>query len=195
MLAVTDIVEQVHNVAARLRVEVTGRLIGQDDAWLIEQSTCYDHTLLFAARKGIGHAVTLVLESDELQHLFDTLFALLSVVPTGGLEYELEVFVHGAIGEQLEVLEDDAETATEISDLAPLDVSQIVFEDFSESTADRQLGIEALEQAALARSYLTYKIYKLAFANVKVNIFEQSLLLSFQCNSLKIYHNYNKFSS
>lgn len=67
-----DIVEEARDIASRLRVEIAGGLVGQDNGWVVEQGAGYDDTLLLAARQGVGHPIPLIFHADLLENLTDT---------------------------------------------------------------------------------------------------------------------------
>src|SRR4051812_34157733 len=60
-------VEERHNLVSGLGVEITGRLVGQDDGGPIDEGPCNGHSLTLAARELVWlvhHACT---EIDRLQ--------------------------------------------------------------------------------------------------------------------------------
>ena len=110
--------EEAHDVAAGGRVEVAGRLVGQDDLGVHRQGTRDGDPLHLTPgqlRRLVLHAVG---EADPLEELLDPL------PPPAGRhsaeeERQLDVLERGDLGEQVEVLKDE-------SDSPVADVGQLI---------------------------------------------------------------------
>ena len=109
----TDVVQESDDVSACFRIEIACRLVGQDDGWHVEQGTGDGHALLFATGEFVRHPFGFVGDASLSECLGDTPIDVVGVFPAGSVEDKLEVASDGAIGKQLEVLEDDAEEATQ----------------------------------------------------------------------------------
>jgi hypothetical protein len=140
----TDVVEQLHDVGSGLRVEVTRRLVGQDDIRSVEQGARNDDALLFTTREGVGHAVALILHPHLGQHLRDAFIDLFLRAPAGGSEHEAKVLLDGAVSQQLKVLEDDAQPATQVGHATALHVTEVKVQDVGLAVRDGQLGVDGL---------------------------------------------------
>src|SRR5689334_5692741 len=46
---VGEILEHLHDLLGRLRVEVTSRLVGEEDRWIVHQRACDRHALALTA--------------------------------------------------------------------------------------------------------------------------------------------------
>ena len=94
--------------------------------------------LLLAARQLVGVVVQLRREARQAQHVGHLGADLLA--PRAGRRQRIgDVVVHRAVGQQLEVLEDDADVAAVVGDLVVLDLVQLAARD-----ADRARGRLAL---------------------------------------------------
>src|SRR5512139_2427858 len=63
-LLLVEGLEDVHDLRARLAVEIAGRLVGQDQGRIVEQGPGDGHALLLAARQLVGLVVGPFLEAD-----------------------------------------------------------------------------------------------------------------------------------
>ena len=99
--------EQAHDIAARIGIQITRRLVGQDDRGGIEQRTGYHHTLLFATRECIRHTVAFALHTHLLQHILNPVVHFRFLGPPRRFEHKAEILFHRAVGEQLEILKDN----------------------------------------------------------------------------------------
>ena len=61
--------QQLHHFLARLRVNVAGGLVRDDQLGVMYQRTRHSHTLLLAAGKGIRVALGLILQMHQLQNV------------------------------------------------------------------------------------------------------------------------------
>jgi hypothetical protein len=113
-----DAVEQLHDPDRSLRVEVSGRLVGQQQRRVVDERSRDRHALLLPAGELVRIAVNLRLQPDEPQDLGD-LPADDRSPGAGDLQRVGDVVVHGAVRQQLEVLEDGPDPAAQVRD-APL---------------------------------------------------------------------------
>ena len=67
-----DAVEQLHDPDARRRVQVSGRLVGEQDHRSIHERAS-DYALLLTTRQLVGHPVALAVETDQVEDLGTTL--------------------------------------------------------------------------------------------------------------------------
>ena len=118
-----DAFEQLHDADGVLVVEVAGRLIGDQDLRSVDQCAGDGRTLLLAAAQLARVGIVLVAETDALEHLRD-IGADLRGGFTGDQLGEADVLVDGTVLKEAKVLEDDAEAATVLRDMAALHVLQ-----------------------------------------------------------------------
>jgi hypothetical protein len=105
-----QLAEQVHDRFAAARVEVAGRLVGQQDERLAGDGARHRDALLLTARELAGEVLGPVRHADALERGFDALLAL------GGLhaaigERQLDVLEDGEVANQVEALEDEPDLA------------------------------------------------------------------------------------
>ncbi len=113
-----DLQEQLHDAPGRIGVEVTGGLVREEDARPVHERARNRHALLLTTAQLIGERVELVLETDDPQHFLDLLCDV-ALARVGHLEGEGHVLRHRAtLAKQLVVLEDDAELAPQLGELA-----------------------------------------------------------------------------
>ncbi len=92
-----DVLQQTHDVAGSLRVEISRWLIGDDDFGIVRAGTGDGHTLLLSTGELVRHLVDFLNHAYPVEHLFDTFVSVLLVFPSGSLEHELKVLAHGAV--------------------------------------------------------------------------------------------------
>ena len=100
--------ENFHDVLARFGVEVTRRLVGQDQLRVGDQSTGASDSLLLAAGKLRGVMLQSVLQPDATERLDGELLRL------GGIRVDkrqLDVFYRRGAREQMKLLEDESDLA------------------------------------------------------------------------------------
>ena len=174
----TDLLEQTHDVGGRLRVEVSCRLIGNDDSWLVQDSPCNGDTLLLTARQLMRHLVFLFRHPHHLQHLVDAFLNLFLVLPSRGFQYETEVLGYCPVVQQLEILEDDTHLLSQGRDLPPSYVHDVAVEHHCLFAAlNVQFAVGGLEEGALSRSHLTDDVDELTFLHMEVNIVQHTYIL------------------
>src|ERR687890_1179775 len=111
-----DPVQQAHDLDRRVGVEVSRRLVRQQDQRPVDERAGDRDTLLLTAGELVRVPVLLAAETDELEHLGDD--------PAGHglgladhLEGEGHVLVRRAVGQQPEILEHTPDRAAEVRDL------------------------------------------------------------------------------
>ena len=172
---------------AGLLVKVAGGLVGQDDAGGVEQCSGYGDALLFATAEFVWVFVNFFGQLDEVEHFVDALPTLSLALPAGGSEYEVEVLAHGVVGQQLKVLEDDAQLLAQFGDVFSLELAQIEAQDFGAAGAEGQFAVEGLEQGALAGAYLADDVDELAFVDVKFNVLKHGLVFLTDVCAVELY--------
>src|SRR5436190_2381433 len=103
-----DLAEQVHDLEREVRIEVAGRLVGEDDHRIVDERARDRDPLLLAAGELHRIRVHPVLQPDPLQHLEGPAL-LLRRRHAEHARHERHVVEHGLVRQQLEVLEDEAE--------------------------------------------------------------------------------------
>ena len=169
--------QEFHNAFARLGIEVSRGLVGEDDVGVVEDGAGDDDALLLAAGELVRHLVALGLHAHLLEHLGDALLAAVALLPAGGTEDESEVVVDVAVDEELEVLEDNANATAEGRYLAAADVAHVVAEHLGAAAVDVELAVHGLHQAGLAGAHGADEIEELAAIDLEVDILENNVFL------------------
>jgi acyl-CoA thioesterase-1 len=102
-----ELLEQAHHRLTVRRVEVSRRLVGEQEQWRAGDSPRHGHALLLTAgelRRIVLHPMQ---HPDAVQCLLDAAPALIGRHVAVG-ERQLDVLVHGEIADQIERLKDEA---------------------------------------------------------------------------------------
>ena len=145
-----DAVQQLHDPDRGLGIEVAGRLVGQQQRRVVDERARHRDALLLAAGELVGEVVQLGRQAGQAQdvrHLGADLLARAA----GDLQRIGDVVVHGAVGQQLEVLEDDPEVAPEERDLLARDLGQVAPGDADRPGRRLELLDEQAHDGRLAR--------------------------------------------
>ena len=102
--------EQVDDLAARRRVEVAGRLVGEHDARVDGECARDRDALLLAARQVCGKMDRALCEADFVEQ-GERAIAEIRIADAGRGELRLDVLDGGQRRDQIELLEDEAERA------------------------------------------------------------------------------------
>ena len=113
-----EVAHQQEYIVAGFRVEVAGWFVGNQQQRFVEQGAGKHHALLFAARKLKRHGCLFIGQPYFRQHLFDALADGGFIVPARCAQDETQIFRHIPIGEQVKILENNAEFATQQVDIA-----------------------------------------------------------------------------
>ena len=98
--------QQLHHRFAALRVEVAGRLVGEQDDRLARDRARHGDALLLTARELAGQVFRAVRHAHALEGVRDALAALGRPHPAIG-QRQLDVLEHRQIADQVEALEDE----------------------------------------------------------------------------------------
>ena len=122
-----DAGEQLHDVDGGGRVEVSGRLVGQQHLRAVDQSARDRDALLLTTGQLVREPLLLAGEADEREHLGH---GLLDEPARGSdhLQREGDVLEDGLVRQQPEVLEDRADVTAEVRHLAVRQRAQVAAE-------------------------------------------------------------------
>ena len=70
-----EFVEEAHDLVAGLRIEVSGRLVGEEDGRLVDEGAGNRDALALSARELVGFVVHAFFEANEAEALFGALDA------------------------------------------------------------------------------------------------------------------------
>ena len=105
-----DLTDRAPQLLTNFRVERAERLVEQQHAGLMRESSCERDALLLAARQLARQPLVVAVERDELQQLGAPL-ASLCATNSARAQRELDVVRHGHVAEQRVVLKDEADLA------------------------------------------------------------------------------------
>ena len=109
--ALANLVQDLHDLASGLGVQVSGGLIGQYQFGVVKQGAGYTDTLLLSARQIVRHLVTLGVHPYKSQDQENLLVNELLVLPSCRFEYKTQIIKNVAVCKQLEILENYAHLA------------------------------------------------------------------------------------
>jgi len=178
VLFATDLVEETYNLLAGLGVEITCGLVGKDEARIVEQGTGNDDALLLTTGERIRHARLASCHIDEVEYPGATTATVVGMLTTGGTEHEVEVGLDAAIGEELEILKDDANLSAKIGQLAWLEGKEVVLVEDSGfiSLPQIEIAVDGTEKGRLACPYPTDEINELTLMDGEVHVGDQDLI-------------------
>ena len=144
-----DPVEQLHHADRGDRVEVAAGLVGEQQRRVVDEGAGDRDALLLAAGELVGVAVQLGREADQAQRLRH-LGADLGAAGADHLQRVGDVVVDGAVGQQLEVLEDGADVAPQLRDLLLRQGADVAAGDADRAVGGRLVADQRLDQGRLA---------------------------------------------
>ena len=109
--------KQTHYTFGSLVVQISGRLVRQYHFRPVKQGAGYGYPLLLSTGKLVRHPVGFVCHADSFKHFRNPPVYFRTVLPSGSLEHEIQVFLHASVHEKLEVLEYHAEMPPQIRDV------------------------------------------------------------------------------
>ena len=140
---------------------------------MIQNGAGDGHTLLLATRQFVGHLKQLLVQSYLLHHFADAVVDGIVIFPTCGLEHKAQVFIYGAVAEQLEVLEHHAQVAAQARNIFAADGLQVAIQhDSLVGLVNIQFAVECLQERTFTRAYATNHVNHLALVNLKVHPLE-----------------------
>ncbi len=120
-----QLVEEVHDLGRGGRVEVAGRLVGEEDRRVVDQRAGDGHALALAAGELVGLVVHALAEPDPLQGAARP-FPALAARHAGVDQRQLDVLQRVGARQQVEGLEDEADLLVadgrELAVVEPLDL-------------------------------------------------------------------------
>src|SRR5919197_1892035 len=105
-----ELLQEIHDGFTAARVEVSGRLVREQDEWFARDGSRDGDTLLLTARQLTRKMLRAMRHSDAFERRFDALFALGGLHAAVG-EWQLDVLEDREIANQVETLEDEADLA------------------------------------------------------------------------------------
>jgi len=103
-----DALEKFHNRGACLTVEVSDRLVGQEDAGVRDDCACDGDALLLAAGELAGEVFSPVAETDDFENFIKFLLVL-SSFPAAHDDWQEDVVLDGQVLYEVIELEDESD--------------------------------------------------------------------------------------
>src|SRR5262249_31037924 len=103
-----DFSKEIHDFEREVRIQIPCWLVTEDDQRVVYERPRDRYALLFAARELQRKSVHPVLQANPLQDL-ERPALLLRQRHSEHTRHERDILEHGTVGQQLEVLEDEAE--------------------------------------------------------------------------------------
>ena len=164
-----EVGEQVHHLAAVLRVEVTRRLVGEDELGVGDDGAGDGHPLLLAAAELLREVLGAVLDGHALHDFRDTLLAL-----GGGdvhvAQRQLDVLIHVQLVDEVEALEHEADVAlAELGAVLLLEVAHLLPQQLVAAFRGVVQEAEDVEQGGFAAARRPHDGDKLAVVDFERN--------------------------
>ena len=183
-----DLLEQGYHIVAVDQIEVPGRLIGKDDAGPVDERTGDGEALFLAARELVREVRRLLGQSHDIQDLGHVIgdAALRSA---DHFEREGDVLERGAIGEELEILENGADLPAQERDVVARDGSQVDAVDEDQSIGRRLLAGQQTQERGLAGACRPDDGNELAILDGEVDLVEgNEIIFVDRGNVSELYH-------
>jgi len=141
--------EKPQQAARHLRIDVTGRLVGEEKLRLGDHSPRNSGTLLFPARKHSRKSVHPVAKPHPLQKFRD-IFLVIALMPAHDAERKRNILPSGEMIEEPEILKDDPDAPPEVGALACRILGYISSEKVYKSARGTERHIEESEECGFA---------------------------------------------
>src|SRR5579859_420825 len=164
--------QQIQNFLGGMTIQVTGRLVANQDGRVGDQGACNGHPLLLSARELAGFVFAPVQESHQLERRSDLAFA-----PGGWHGGEQQRNLHVAFRRegrhQVVELKDEADVSrAPASQLSPGQRVDAVARDDDGTAARLVEPADEIQQSRLPRSRWTHDGDELAFGNLQIEVLE-----------------------
>ncbi|MCR6657697.1 MAG: hypothetical protein NVV63_18240 [Opitutus sp.] len=179
-ILLVELLEELHDLAALVGVQVAGGFVGEDDRGFGDQRAGDAHELLLTAGELRGIKVFLRDHVEAIERVaHDALAVLLGRVAIG--ERDLEIFVNGEVVEQVVALEDETEMfllqleAFLFVELVHGFAEQLVF-----TRPGAVVQAEDVEQGGLAGTGRTHDRHELTCGDFQVDVAQRVERTAFQ---------------
>lgn len=166
-----DPVQELHDADGGLRVEVAGRLVGDQQGGPVDEGAGDGDALLLAAGQLARHPPLLAPEADQLQDLRYGL-ADLAARFADDLLGEGDVLGDRLVGQQAEVLEDGPQLAPHVRDLPVGELREVLAEDVHLAVGGPFLAQDEPQEGGLAGAGGADQEDELALGDVEGDISE-----------------------
>ena len=170
-----NLLEQVHDLYGRCRVQGAGRLVCQHDLGVVDEGASNGHALHLSARKLARALVHMLAQANCLKRLARTLTTL-GMAHTRKRKRQLHVFQDSLVRNEVIALEDEADAVVSVG--VPIAIAEVL----GRNTVDEQIaGIEMIQSAnnvehrSFARARGTQNGHELAIAKSQGHVIERHL--------------------
>ena len=151
-----DALEQVHDAAGGLRVQVSRGLVADEQRRAVHDGAGDGHALLLAAGELVGIAVELVGQAHEAQHLGHLGLDDVTALPDY-LQGEGHVLEDGLVRQELEVLEHAADVAAQVGHAPVAHGGQILVRHVDLARGGLDLAGKQTDEGGLARPGMAHE--------------------------------------
>ena len=164
-----DALEQVHDAAGGLGVEVARGLVAHQKRRAVDDGARDGDALLLAAGELVGHLVELLLQADQAQDLGDLRLDDVAAL-SDDLQRERDVLEDGLVRQQLEVLEHAADVAAQVRHAPVAHRREVLARDVDMALRRLHLADEHADEGGLARARMTHQEDELAGVDLQRDI-------------------------
>ena len=182
-----DLLKQLHDLHSGYRIEVSCRLIADQDSRLIDKSSGDTHPLLLTCRQLIRVAFCLILDANELEDVRDS-FSDLSLALMQDLHTEGDIFINCLLLKESEILEYHADLLSDGRYLSSSYMSDIVARKNDLALVRLDLLEDQSDEGSLACSARPHKKYKIAPVYMNSGIDQADIITEFLRNIIEYYH-------
>ena len=170
-----NILEQVHDLHGRCRIQGAGRLVCQHDLGVVDQGTGNRHALHLSTRKLARALVNMLAQADFLQRLARTLAAF-GMSHARERERQLHVFQNGLMRNEVIALEHKADAVVTIG--VPIAVAEVLGRDAVNQQVARIKVIQSadnIEHRGFTRTRGTQNGHELVIAKRQAYVVKRHL--------------------
>ena len=168
---IVDLLQQRHDFKGALRVQIAGRLVGDDGGRIVHQRAGNGKSLLLAAGHLIGMAVHLAFQTDQLQHVGNPLFDL-GLLRAHDPHGKGHVLIDRHFFDQAVILKHDADRAAQVGNFALANSFQRIAVDVDGAGGGLQLAGDELDDGGLTGTGRTDQEAELAVLDLHGNAVE-----------------------
>ncbi len=165
-----DAIEDPHDAHRRRRIEVPGRLVGEDNEGTVHERPGDRDTLLLATRKLTGIAVGFGGQPHQLEDLGHLIAHDVAGAP-GDFEGKRHVLVHGLVRQQFEVLEHRADRAPQMRHLPGREIGSMLAGDPDVTVGGAFLTHHEPNERGLARARRADEEDELTLGDIEAHVF------------------------
>ena len=163
-----EALEQLEDFICGFWVKVAGGFVGEDDIGVVEEGAGDGYALLLPAGELVGHLVGLCSHSHGFEDLRDPGIYAGALLPAGGPQDKLKVVFHGAVREQLEVLENHAKFTPKVGDVLAAEFPEVVSAGLSFTAEETVFRGDRANDGGFAGANLANYIHKVSGHDVHV---------------------------